>query len=92
MVITTWPAGPAGHRFSRSAGSVKSSRTSAHGRLVLAIQAANRSAAASAAVAASAADAAPTACAASAKPVMIASRLAASTQTRTSTARMLHSA
>ena len=48
VVMTTCPAWPAGQRFSRSARLTRSSRISAHGRLVCASQPVKRTAAASA--------------------------------------------
>ncbi len=88
VVMTTCPAGPAGHRSSRSAGSHRSSRISAHGRSVWDSQATKRAAAASAPASGSPA---PTAPAAWAKLTRTASRLVALTQTITSTAPELRS-
>ena len=89
MVITTRPDAPEGHSSSRSLSSARSSRISAHGRLVRASQDTKRAAAVSAPSPGSLAS---TVFAAWANPVMTDSRLAAATQTRTSTARVFHMA
>jgi hypothetical protein len=89
VVMTTCPAGPAGHRPARSSRLARSSRISAQGRRVCASQVMKPAAAASAPRPGSAA---PTAPAAWANPVTIASWLLAETQTSASTARAVHSA
>ncbi len=89
VVTSTRPAAPAGHSSSRSLSSARSSRISAHGRLVRSSQDTNRAAASSAP---SSSWTASTTLAACAKPVTTESRLAAFTQTRTSTARLFHMA
>src|SRR5690242_10784246 len=87
VVISTRPAGPDGHRPSRSAASRRSSSTTSHGRLVLPSQSTNRAAT----VSASPVSPAPIAADACPKPDSTDARLVATTQVSTSTPGERHS-